>query len=233
MEKMNDPAVTPHEMAEIAKARAAFIAFLNLHFSTLPDVSFVKRVRNGELSSVLEILLKDPSMEGDLAAGASLMASYLEKTRQMDLDKLSDDLGVDRTRLYRGVAKGYGPPPPYELEWSKTTNYEVLENIVKTYHQMGLSQSPETRERLDYIGIELDFVRELAEREAAAWEGGEIAEAVKLLAAQEDFVREHVGAWVPSFIEKAMDYVETDFYKGHMFMLRGFLAASQEELGLS
>ncbi len=221
----------PQELAQLARARAAFLSFLNLHFQVLPDVSFVERVRNGDLTSVLEALKSDPSDDVEIATGASLMEDFIDKTRNVDAAKLSDDLGVDRTRLYRGVAPSYGPPPPYEMVWSKNVqDISVLTTIAGIYAEAGLATSPDAHNRVDYIGVELDFVRELASREAAAWESGDADTANKWLKVQSSFMSEHVGAWVPAFIDKAMQQVETDFYKGHMLMLRGFLKSEQQEL---
>ncbi len=219
------------ELANLARARAAFYAFLNVHFQVLPDVPFVERLRNGELASVLEALVKETDGDADLATGASLMRDYIDKTRDVDAAKTSEELGVDRTRLYRGVAPGYGPPPPYEVVWSKNgQDWGLLTVIAGIYAKAGLQTSPEAHERPDYIGIELDFVRELALREADAWEAGDQATAKKLLQTQGGFLSEHVGQWVPAFVDRAMQQAETDLYRGHMLMLKGFLAEQQEEL---
>ncbi len=231
MEMTQDLVGETHEPEELARARAAFLSFLNLHFQVLPDVRFVERVRNGELSSVLEALVNDPSGGEEISTGASLMLNYVEKTRSVDKEKLSEELGVDRTRLYRGVAPGYGPPPPYEMVWSKVAqDFTILAQIAGIYAEAKLATSEEAQNRLDYIGVELDFVRELALREAAAWDSGDRETAHKWLATQHDFVSQHVGQWVPLFIERAMQMVETDFYRGHMMMLRGYLQSEQQEL---
>ncbi len=223
--------VNPQELVGLARARAAFLSFLNLHFQVLPDAAFVERVRNGDLTSVLGALANDTSDEGEIAAGASLMRDYIARTRDVEAARLSDELGVDRTRLYRGVSPGYGPPPPYEMVWSKTTqDLGVLSKVAAIYANAGLSVGPEAQNRLDYIGVELEFVRELAAREAVAWESGDREAALKWLKGQQEFVDEHVGRWVPAFIERAMQQVETDFYRGHMQMLRGFLANEKQEL---
>jgi TorA maturation chaperone TorD len=224
MKKEQDARSDLQELAYIARARAAFYAFLNLHFTTLPDEKFVKRLRDGEFNSVLETLKNDTSGGEDIFSGAALMSAYLEKMQAADTAQLVQDLGVDRTRLYRGVAKGYGPPPPYEMVWTREAqDFSILQVIAGAYRQVGLEPSPEVRERLDYISVELDFIRELALREAAAWECGDETTAGSLLATQEAFMRQHLGSWAPGFIEKALEHVKTDFYKGHLCMLRGFI----------
>lgn len=228
---INETPLEPQELAEIAHSRVAFLSFLNLHFTTLPDTAFIDRLRNGELSAVLESLVNDPEIGDEIASGAKLMAAYLEQTQHEDKAKLSENLGVDRTRLYRGVAKGYGPPPPYEMVWSKSANdYGILQAVAKVYYDHGLAQSPEAKDRLDYIAIELDYIRELALREASAWQDGDTENGFKHLTAQNEFMSQHIGQWVPDFIDKAMEWAETDFYKGHLSMLRGFIAGQLEEL---
>jgi TorA maturation chaperone TorD len=218
-----------NELQEAAQARAAFYSFLNLFFLTLVDSAFVTRLRNGELSTVLVSLKEDEANGEDITTGAALMLGYLEKTGEMDLARLTEILGVDRTRLYRGVAKGYGPPPPYELVWSKNGgDYGVLQTISRAYREAGLEPPPDLKERLDHISIEMGFLQELAQNEASAWNSGDDQTASLCLAQQRDFMDHHFGEWVPFFIEKAFEYVETDFYRGHLRMLRGFILEQKD-----
>lgn len=218
-----------NELKEAAQARVAFYSFLNLFFLTLVDPAFVTRLRNGELSTVLETLQQDESSGLDITAGAALMLDYLHKTSGMDLAKLTQILGVDRTRLYRGVAKGYGPPPPYELVWSKKgEDYGVLQTVSRVYREAGLEPPADIKERLDHISVEMGFLQELAQNEALAWNSGDDQTASRWLERQRDFMENHFGEWVPFFIEKAFEYVETDFYRGHLLMLRGFIAEQKD-----
>jgi putative dimethyl sulfoxide reductase chaperone len=231
MNMANDAELNPQELANIARTRAAFNSFLSVHFTTLPDAAFVERMRHGDLTAMLEALVNDESVEGDIATGASLMRAHLEKARHKDAPDAAQTLGVDRTRLYRGLSPMYGPPPPYEMVWSKTgQDVGLLVSLAGTYREMGMSPSPDMIERMDYIGVELDFMRELALREATAWESTSPESAQKLLEAQHTFMNEHLRDWVPLFVDDALKRAETDFYRGHMLMLRGFIASEQEEL---
>lgn len=236
MDMANDAALNPQELANTARARAAFYSFLSVHFTTLPDVTFVERMRSEDFTSMLGALVNDESAEPDLVAGASLMRSYLETTRSDEVDHLGEKLGVDRTRLYRGVTPAYGPSPPYETVWTRSRagqDIDILQTLAGLYREMSLAPSPEVSERVDYIGVELDFMRELALREAAAWESDTPETAATWVEAQRTFMREHLGEWAPAFIEKALEWAKTDFYKGHLRMLRGFLAGELLELNHS
>jgi putative dimethyl sulfoxide reductase chaperone len=231
MDMPNETMLDLQEMAEAARARAAFSSFLSLHFNILPDQAFAERLRSGDVKKVLQTLISDANSTDEFVEGARLMNSYLERMNAENPEKLSENLGVDRTRLYRGIAQGYGPPPPYELVWSRSTpGVELLQGLSHTYHEMGLVLSPEAKERPDYIGIELDFIHELAQQEAAAWESNQSEIAVILLAAQRSFMHDHLGQWAPYFIDKAMEQVGTDFYRGHLLMLRSFISSVQEDL---
>jgi TorA maturation chaperone TorD len=230
---INDPDFNLQELTGAAQARIAFYSFLNLHFSTLVDAAFVTRLMNGELAAILEEVKQDETEDEDIRAGASLMLDYLEKSRYLDLAKLTEELGVDRTRLYRGAAKGYGPPPPNEMVWNKDTqDFGVLQTIARLYREAGMQPSTEVKERLDYISVELDFLRELAQREMLAWQSGDMQEAADFFEKQRVFMRDHVAAWVPDYIEEAFKHANTDFYRGHLLMLRGFLQSEQQRLDL-
>ncbi|HEX7587065.1 MAG TPA: molecular chaperone TorD family protein [Anaerolineae bacterium] len=232
MDPTNETPLNAQELTELARARASFYAFANIHFTNLPDMTFVNHVRSSNFLDALDALMYDASMPEDITKGAALMRGYLDSTMQTDGGKLTEYLGVDRTRLYRGLSPSYGPPPPYEAVWSKTERDvpTILMTISGIYQQVGMTVSEQARDRLDYVGVELDYEYQLAIKEAEAWQAGEAEKAADLLKRQEMFMREHLGMWVPGFVEKALTMAETDFYRGHLMMLRGFLAAEQERL---
>jgi TorA maturation chaperone TorD len=232
MDSMNETPLSAQELAELARARASFYAFANIHFTNLPDMTFVNHVRSSNFLTALDALVNDTSMPEDITKGAALMRGYLDSNTKTDGAKLSDNLGVDRTRLYRGLSPSYGPPPPYEAVWSKTDKNvaSVLVTISGIYQQNGMTVSPDAHDRVDSAGVELDYEYQLAIREAEAWQAGDSEKAKGLLKQQEMFMREHLGMWVPGFVEKALTMAETDFYRGHLMMLRGFLAAEEERM---
>jgi putative dimethyl sulfoxide reductase chaperone len=228
---MNEPVSNFQDLSEIARARASMFAFLNIHFNNLPDQTFVKHIRSDHFASALKDLQGDETLGTDTVTGAGLMQSYLHSTVNMNSTELSDALGVDRTRLYRGLSPSYGPPPPYEAVWSKTERSvtAVLQSVSGIYQADGMTVSPNAKDRLDYVGVELDYLYQLAMREAQAWDAGEQERASGLLDRQDAFLREHLGQWIPAFVEKALTQAGTDFYRGHLMMLRGFLVQEQEQ----
>jgi TorA maturation chaperone TorD len=236
MDMMTDATLEAPALAQTAHARAAFYAFLSVHFTRLPDAPFVEQLRSPECRAMLAALVSDPDVENNLAAGADLMAAYLRATQGQPAAELAETLAVDRTRLYRGIAPDYGPPPPYELVWSKTyRDITLLQELARLYREAGLALPLESTDRPDYLGVELDYLRALAVREAAAWEAGSLVGRAAALAArdlQRTFLDAHLGAWAPRYVDAVLAQARTDFYQGHLLMLQGFIASEQMELAL-
>ena len=135
----------------------------------LPDEVFIQQLRSDEFIQALENVEPEENLPSDLIAGAGLMKNYLLEHSELPGKEMSERLGIDRTRLYRGVSPTYGPPPPFEAVWrpDQANTTALLQQIAELYHRSGLAQSPEAHERLDYIGIELAFIEYLASEEAA------------------------------------------------------------------
>ena len=228
---MNELPLNIQELAEIARARAALFAFLNMHFMNLPDQNFVNHIRSDNFRSALEDLQSDAD-ESNLKTGAGLMLNHVRASSELNVNDLSNELGVDRTRLYRGISPSYGPPPPYEAVWTKKSPSvtAVLQAIAGIYKEDGMAISPDAKDRLDYVGVELDYLYQLATREAASWDLGDEEKARQLLDRQNIFLHEHLGDWLPAFVDKALPMAQTDFYRGHLIMLRGLVAEEQERL---
>ncbi|MCL1851760.1 MAG: molecular chaperone TorD family protein [Peptococcaceae bacterium] len=217
----NETSLNMEEMAESARTRASFGSFLNVHFITLPDLGFVDKIRSAGFRATLESLASDQALPGDLSAGASLMLQFLDDNADVAAAELSNVLGKDRTYLYRGVNPKDSPPPPCEAVWSRSRPnvIELLQELTGIYRESGLALAENAGERLDYIGVEMDYMHRLAEKEAEAWQRGDEEAAEELLKQQEVFHSVHLGEWVPLFVKKALPAAKTDFYRGHLTMV--------------
>ena len=220
------------ELKLLALARAALAAFLSTHFLNLPDADFVAALRRPETRAFLEHVAAEPELGAEVVAGARLMLAFLERQADTEAGALAHALGLDRTRLYRGVSPTYGPPPPYETVWLESSEVPTkrLQQIVAGYRADDLAPAEDSHERPDYAGVELAYVESLARREAACLADGDPTGAATLRERQRVFLSEHLAAWAPAFIARALPRAKTDFYHGHLLMLRGFLQAQTEEL---
>jgi TorA maturation chaperone TorD len=215
----------------VAKARGSFYAFLGLHFLNLPDEAFVSGLRDSRFRGVLKELISGSEVHPEIAEGARLMDSYLERTENLKVAELAERLGKDRTRLYRGASFPKGPKPPYETLWLKPDPTEAaLQEISAAYARSGFALKPTVHERVDYIGIELDFMEKLVADEISALEAGETGAVHTSVALEREFFCRHLGRWAPGFVVSGLELADTDFYKGHLHMLKGFLEQEEETL---
>ena len=79
---------------------------------------------------------------------------------------------------------------------------------------------------LDYLGIELDFMYLLCQRELEQQAAGEDADATRALEAR--FLGEHLGGWLGGFCKQARAVAKTDLYKGFLILLDLFICAEVE-----
>jgi len=106
----------------------------------------------------------------------------------------------------------------------------VLQEIARIYMESGFALRADVRERIDYIGIQLNYLERLVMREIAAREAGDKEEIQMALDHEREFIRDHLGKWVPGFVSSALAYAQTNFYRGHLHMLKGFIEQEKEML---
>jgi putative dimethyl sulfoxide reductase chaperone len=218
-------------LASLGKARASFYAFVNIHFMELPDEEFASALRKEEFCSVLKDLEQSSENHPEIVEGASLMQAYVFETRALDDRQFAERLGVDRTRLYRGGSPNGDPTPPYESLWTgKDQDSVLLQEIARIYMESGFALRADIHERIDYIGIQLNYLERVVMREVSAREAGDKKEIQMTLDHERNFIRDHLGNWVPSFVLSALDHAQTNFYRGHLHMLKGFIEQEKETI---
>jgi len=223
--------IEAQELARFARERSSFYAFLNMHFMMLPDENFIQQMRHPDLVEAFAALAMDPGIDPELTKGWARFRSFLEETGNTPIGALAQTLGVDRTRLYRGVSASYGPPPPYEAVWLNEGREveKELGRLTATYREAGLEPGKEFNERADYIGIEMDYLRQMTLQEAEAWESGDIPAVMEIIRKEKLFAKS-MREWVSRFTAEAMKFAQTDLYRGHLQMVNGFLADEVERL---
>src|SRR3972149_11901 len=128
-------------------------------FLDLPDEQFVRSLRDEAFCPVLEELGQSADAHREITEGAALMRTYLENTGDFDHEELARQLGLDRTRLYRGVSPRSGVRPPYEALWIGTAGEaDLLHELARIYREGGFTLKADVHDRLDYIGAQLNFL---------------------------------------------------------------------------
>jgi len=221
------------DWANLAAARSRVYGFLGTVYNRLPSDLFVENLLGNEMGVFLSSLLEVEDLPVELRAGLLLLQDYIRTSQGKPVEQLRTELAVDRTRLLRGVKPDYGPPPPYESVY-KGTEAKPLMNISsavqRIYAEAGVNLPEEVKDRPDFIGIELDYMRFLTEKEAEAWSTGDQQEALKILEKERTFLEEHITDWIPRFCEVMFQEAQLDFFKGIAQMTQGFVLSETEKV---
>lgn len=171
-----------------------------------------------------------PFNEEDLLIkeGIEQVSNYFQT---FDMDKNFDGLHWDYTKMFIG---------PYKIQapiWeSAYLNREGLlfaeETLVvrRLYLQYNLLSAQYRIEADDHLGLELDFMYQLSTLANNHAQEENSLQLQKVFADQCEFLKEHLLKWIPSFSNKVIKHAETDFYKGMVKILNGFLTI--DKIGL-
>lgn len=208
-----------------AQNRGSSYGFLAWLFLEGPDRAFIERIMtHGEELAIST--LENGEGSSAILSGLREMRSYIAQRSESSMEELCMDLGVQRTRLVRGVDPGYGPPPPYEAVYrcpGDCQENELMLRVSDFYQKAGARLPAGKRERLDYLGLELDLMHFMCTEEGGFWIDGNKDAAVEMRQLQRSFFQEHLMAWVPGFCDAAMQEPKVAFYHGVVAMLRAFL----------
>lgn len=231
MDNTTDESPRMDEWAVIAATRGQIYGFLGALYTRLPDEQFISGLFAPEMGDFLSSLAEAPGYCQDVHEGASLMQRFVEATQEQPADELKTKVNVERTRLFRGVKPGYGPLPPYESVYTDAAtakNDEIntypIAAVAKAYADAGAMLPTDNYDQPDYIGFELDFMRHLCARESAAWELGDVAQALDSITRQQEFLNDHLAQWIPRYCAEMCKDARLDLYQGIARITRGYLA---------
>lgn len=212
----------PGFMAELAEARSRAYLMLVMFYLKRPTKQFIEAIRNGELQ-----------LGGIDAEIASALETIRQESLKADnLEEFTLKLGVEFTRLFRGVKKGYSPPPPYEsiYKGERILYGPSTMKVIRIYEKTGYYPGPEHLTPPDYISVELEFMAYLAQKEAEAWRKGDRDEAKRLLKIQEEFLSKHLLTWVPKFCKTVEEWSKTPFYRAVARLTERYLKLDYQTL---
>ena len=185
-------------------------------FLAEPTKELVAQFQNG-IINFFPFNEEDPQIK----EGIDQVSNYF---KTFDLDKDFEGLHWDYTRMFIGPYKI--PAPIWESAYLNREGLlfaeETLE-VRRLYLQYNLLSLQYGHEADDHLGLELDFMYQLSKlsNEQLQVENGNQLQ--KVFADQSDFLKEHLLKWIPTFSEKVIEHSETDFYKGMVKILNGFL----------
>ena len=170
-----------------------------------------------------------------LRASRELEAPAAEVARSLDAARVDH---LHRSYQQTFDASGGLRCPPNETAHTAasphravTRTYE-LADVAGFYRAFGVEVVPGS-ERPDHIAAELEFMQLLAVKEAVAMEAEEGGEHTAVCRdAARAFLRDHLGRWVPRFVQKLEEEAADPLYASAGRLLDRFVAFDSAQLGV-
>lgn len=182
----------------------------------------------------LEKTAADMPDAGLLAEGMNDMGRGLHRRHTGTVRLLSTDYTMvfDGVRSYEGnVATPYASIFGGSLTGEKAVFYqEPRTKDLAAYRAQGIQVDPNLHLPEDHLSFELSFLADLSEYAQAAAAKGDTAEALSMVKASLNFLRNDVLSWYDSFRDLALKMVDTRFYRGVLKACGGFLEMDLETL---
>ena len=178
-----------------------------------------------EISYDLLEQVKAPAFAGVLAGlGATEMIDFLQKPSEGMLD----DLAVEYTRLFLGPGKHVSPHesvqlPRQDSDWGKLWGAATVE-VKKFIESTGLSYADSFKGLPDHIAAELEFMQQVTQAGAEAFSEENMEKAQYMQSIAEQFLKDHLGRWIPLFCEKVREAAELPFYRELADLTEKFVA---------
>ena len=198
------------ENADMARGRSLVYKLLSRVFLKEVSSDFLEMLKKKEVRESLKGLQVDL---GKILDGKSK-------------DKLIDELATEYTALF--LTPG-GMSPHESVRFSGLLFQEPASMVAEFYKTCGLVIPEDYKGFPDQLGVELEFMSYLAEKEAEAWQSKNAA-AEKFRYQQKRFLREHLGRWVVDFCKETEEVTFHQFYKEMIGLTRRFMETEIEEL---
>jgi TorA maturation chaperone TorD len=133
-------------------------------------------------------------------------------------------------RLFDGEA----PVPPYEGAWEADPFRHVrqLADIAGFYGAFGATAGGPAAERPDHAACELEFLSFLAARRLELELAGDADGSETCALAEDAFLREHAGRWLPAFFDALVSRTTSAVYAGVAALGRRVVTAELERRGI-
>lgn len=159
----------------------------------------------------------------DADKGARALVTYLSRNGA----RAQEELAADFSRVFLGSGLD-SFSAAYPVESVHTGRKRLVmqgarDEVLAIYRAFGLERTDQLKEGEDHISFELAFLQVLMERTARTLREGDLAGACSFVAAQRNFLDDHLLNWVPRFAEQMRFFSKTDFYRGLSYLTVGYL----------
>ena len=198
-------------------ARAHIYSFLAKAFS-YPYQQVLQELK-GALPSI-SLNISEIDQNATLLQAVEALQQTIERHDWQQLQR-------EYSRLFTGREQCNLNEADYEM--ASATIPQRLADISAFYLAFGLQVTPETGERLDFIGTETDFLHALLLKRRYAEQQGWAEQADICAKAETQFLKEHVLWWMPRLARRLIEH--KGFYGALGTLLLAFLEKEQAHCG--
>jgi TorA maturation chaperone TorD len=138
-------------------------------------------------------------------------------------EEILKNISKDWTRLFRGVVRD-GILPPYESLYRKgRLQKKTAQEINRLFSRLGIQIPEEWHQPSDYIGVELDFMRFLCDKEWRLRNDGGRSALREAIQTEKSFIEDHIALWVPVFCERMLEEAREGYYRGLAHLTLGLM----------
>lgn len=158
---------------------------------------------------------------GDLAEVLTATGEALESDELIAAAAELATIDPDQDAISRAYARSFGLEsqsgvPLYEVAYapgSLMTSTDILADIAGFYRAFGLATAEGSRDRVDALATQLEFVGFLAFRRAQYLDDDELEGIEIVTDATTVFLEDHLGRWVPRLVLEVLDGIEEPTYR--------------------
>jgi DMSO reductase family type II enzyme chaperone len=145
------------------------------------------------------------------ASEEGLGETLAELEHELDGDDLLGELQAEYERLFGGAVR----VSPYEGSYERDPfrGNRQMADLAGFYKAFGAEASGPGAERPDHVGCELEFLSFLVLKRGGAEEAGDRERAAVCAEAEEAFLRDHVGRFLPAFCREVAETTSSPVYR--------------------
>jgi len=152
----------------------------------------------------LSVLLKSICPE------AAIFSAEMEESIQ---EYNNEELSIEYAKLFVGPFELKAPPyGSVYLNGERKVMGDSTMEVIKMYHDKGLSMDEDFKELPDHIAVELEFMNYMIYKEIDTCMNSKLEDVIEVLKYQELFLKKYLGAWVSNFSKAIIENSDNPFY---------------------
>jgi TorA maturation chaperone TorD len=187
--------MSAQELAELSGARRDLYRFLSAAFLQPPTTTLLGAVCDGSFLDELSDWASDETVVKFRVLGSAADDGDFAEHARRDFMQLFQVPGAQQVTPYESVHRDRRVVRGREVAGLL---YGPSTMAVQQWYQLGaLEVDPAARELPDHVGVELNFLAYLCEKEGEFARAGDVPKQTRAREMQRDFLKAHVLSWLP------------------------------------